>query len=417
MSRWRDYYQKIKLRWYKLRLLIQDSRRWLTRDRSVVITTVTGALLAASIVVNTQYNFSGVLSIVFELIVPICQIILGSVFSIEILSYNTDPVDRDRLDPPAQVVQSYKEMETPGVSYTDQFIDLNYTYDGFYSQNNLRKLPAVPEAVPSHPVPTNEIEFRPTSEKSFYSLPDRAQKIFHPIINKIEKRFVDENHFNQMKVRPTKVSTTAFVGGKTTFFNNFACNLCADWNVFNSRTPRDLLHPLVFDSNGRLRDLDETPMPYIAASSGLIFSKSGQTVLPVRSGNVVIQGRQLGESFGGSWDWDIIQQDGVEGQISREYTTERESVESSFYHLGTMRRVDLMGKPDTYLLGYTDDKLDWEESSPEHLYPVVVDILPENETFDSYQEIINNASKVTESILQVVSSAPFQPSHGLLIWL
>lgn len=408
-SQFRRWY----LRWIWIRLKITSVLTEVRKDRAAVVAILTAIVLGLLLVVDQRFEVVGTAKLAIDTLIPILQVVLGAIFSLELFSYDTDPVDRNRLRSPQEVVEYYDDIGiNPGFVSTEDY--LGRAQD--QSSQIPDTLPVVPEMIPDSPRPLEEMAVR--LEDTFFSLPDRFQELLSPVLERMRTRFVDEGHFNQMKLRPMQVSPTELVLGKTTFFNNFAANLCADWYVYDSRCPRDLLHSVVFTESGNLRELQDNPMPYIAASSGLVISESGQTVLPVRSREVVIQGRQLGESFGGSWDWDTVRDEGMEAQVRYEFKRERmDHVDPELFHLGMMRRVDLMGKTDLYVCGYVEGDPDWQERSREHTFPVVVDILPEGDTFDSPSEIFEHPDAVIDSVLDAIIDSPFAPSLGLLTWL
>lgn len=343
--------------------------------------------------------------------VAVLEVFLGAVLSLEAFARRDDAVDRRRLREPADVVAFYAERDCD-----DAFVRVDWPagVDGLPGV-----LPVVPEAVPDSPVPVEDVDVV-LDEADDYGLPERAERLLGPFVDSLADEFLDEGHFNQRKVRPRRVTASRFVCGRTTFFENFVCDLCPDYALFEHRTGRELLHREVFDADGRLRALDDTAMPYIAASSGLLFSRAGDVVLPVRGRDVVVQGRMLGESVGGSWDWDVVERDGFAGQVAVELTEERAesaTLDPAFHHLGTVRRIDLMGKPDSYLLGFVDGDPAWRATSGEHDHPVVVPVLPEDEVFDDAADVLAHADDVVGAVLGAVADSPYDPSLGLLTWL
>lgn len=407
--------RRLRLRLVAVWLWTRHRLARLWDDTRLRLSVLVFSLLLAVVVVRFAVRIPPEIDFWLEQTSSFLKVVLGALVSLELFAGDPLAVDRKRLNGPGTVVDHYHEEGCePGFVGTAAFVG-----DRSVSASVPDRLPVVPEARPDRPVPLTELDVV-LHEDRYYDLPDRIEELYGPFVDRFATEFVDEGHFNEQKLRPIAVEGDRLELGRTTFFNNFVANLSADYELFDPRTPRELLHTAVFDDDGTLEPLTETDMPYIAASSGLLFSTAGETVLPIRSGNVVIQGWQLGESFGGSWDWEVIRQGGPTAQVQQEFTSERtgsSDLAARFQHLGTMRRVDLMGKPDNYLLGYVDGDPDWEEESDEHVYPVVTRVVPEGETIDGPAELYDRHEVVLDRILDAIADSPYEPSVGLLTWL
>lgn len=346
-----------------------------------------------------------------QTVLSVAEVMLGIYFSVELYA-GLRPASTERIDRPEDVVAFYEEHDCAG--------DLLRMSDlpGWPADADLpNAVPGVLESVPSAPVPIGELEVAVREE--YYPLPDRAERLYDPVLDELRDRFVEEGNFNQLKLRPSDFDEGTIESGTTTFFNNYATNLSPDADLYEHRTPRQLLQPLVCE-DGQLRGLEDTPLPYIAASAGVVVAENGEAIFPIRSRDVVIEGMHLGLSFGGSWDADVVDTEGVTAQIAGELAEERaipDSMDVSVSYLGSVRRLELLGKPDCLLVAICDGVPEWAVASREERQTVVARIVPPGVTVDGVEDLIEHSEAVTEHVAQLLQDSPFRPSPGLLYWL
>jgi hypothetical protein len=352
-----------------------------------------------------------------QTVLSVLEVTLGVYISFEVLIMGLRPSSRRRIDRPEDVVEFYEQRDC-----ADQFVEMSISSE-WDTESHPDTIPAVVEAVPEKPTPVSMLTASIDTD-AYYPLPDRVQRLYEPVIDTLKEEFVDEGHFNQMKLRPDGYEAESFNFGTTTFFNNYATNLNPDTDVYHSRTPRELLHSELFTSDGQLRPLsgnEATELPYIAASAGVLVAENGEAVFPIRSRDIVIEGLNIGLSFGGSWDLDTVSRTSIATQISDELSEERTELSDdttiSLTYLGTLRRLELLGKPDCFVVAIADEVPDWEVASREETEILVERVVPEGVTVDSVETLIEHADSVTRRIQQLVRQNPYLPAAGLYYWL
>jgi len=363
-----------------------------------------------------QFQLGPTRTAILQTVLSVLEIAFGVYISFGLLLSELRPPAKDRIDRPESVVSFYEER-----GCADDFIAMT-DIGGWDDATPLDTVPGIVESIPEKPVPVSELEATVDTEQ-FYPLPERVQRLYEPVIDTLHEDFVDEGNFNQMKLRPHSLDGTDFAYGTTTFFNNYATNLTPDYDLFNSRSARELFHSEVFRPDDSLRPLtgsESTKLPYIAASAGMIIGRDGKAVFPIRSRDVIIEGLNLGLSFGGSWDLDKVSADGIDGQIESELSEERKLVADhpiDIHYIGTLRRLELLGKPDCFLVGVVDGVPDWKVSSSEETGIVVEQVIPEDVTVDGIETVLAHANTVTRRVRRLINESAYPPGVGLLYWL
>lgn len=409
---WRRQRRSFRLRVLRVKIAIHDAFHLIATENRLRIPLL---LLVAIFGVWTalqRVQLGDVPKAVTQTTLSVAEVMLGIYLSVELYG-GLRPPAKDRIDRPETVVDFYEDR-----GCADEFIRLSDLSSGVASNDPPDVAPGVVESVPDAPVPTTALSVE--ASDTYYPLPERVERLYEPVLDTLHEQFVDEGSFNQIKLRPRSYDDGEFEMGSTTFFNNYATNLNPDAALFEHRTPRELLHPLVFDSSDRLRPLTDTDLPYIAASAGMVIAKNGEAIFPVRSRDVVIEGMNLGLSFGGSWDYDIVARDGVHEQIASELDDERgipADMDVSVWYLGTMRRLELLGKPDCFLVAICDGIPDWAGTSREERESVVARLVPEGVTVDGIDDLIDHRDAVTERLFELLQDSPFHASPGLLYWI
>jgi len=403
----------IRFQAIRLKIALKDISHLLVTENRVRIPILLGFILFCLLLVLELWPVDGFTTAIVRTTLSLAEIGLAVFVSLELFKNGLRPHAKERIDRPENVVEFYEDR-----GCTAEFIQLP-SLPGWIDSSSLPdRAPGIVESVPESPLRTKELQV--DIEGQYFPLPDRVQRLYEPVIKDIQEQFVEEDNFNQIKLRPLSYVDDEFRMGTTTFFNNFATNLSPDYQLFTHRTPRELLHPLVFRNDGNIRSLSETDLPYIAASAGIVIDRSGKAIFPIRSRDLVIEGMNLGLSFGGSWDKDVVESEGVHGQILRELAEEREihrEEDIVLYYLGTLRRLELMGKPDCFLVALTDTALSKDVVSREESDAVVIDLVPEDVTVDSINTLLNHVETVNERVSRLLIDSSYPPSPGLLYWL
>lgn len=405
--------RRTALRVQRTRVILEHYGREIYATDRLRIPILLVVLIAALIAVLETWSVPTLGSTASRTALSVTEVALGAYISIEVLTGGIRPPARDRIDRPEDVVTYYEERGCDG-----SFVSLA-PFDGWdVTLDRRRKLPAVVESIPDESLPVEQLEANLLDE--YYPLSDHEQRIYEPVLDELQDQFQSEGNFNQIKLRPVTVDGARFKMAETTFFNNFATNLSPDYDLYDHRTVRDLLHREVFDPSGTLRPLSETELPYIAAAAGMVVGREGEAIFPIRSRNVVIEGFNLGLSFGGSWDEQIVAAEGISSQIRGELGEERgipADTDVKIQYLGTLRRLDLLGKPDAFLLAVVDGQLDWSVASREETASVVVDLVPEDVTVEGMEDIYEHVEFVNREISKLLDESPYNASAGLLYWV
>lgn len=426
----KDYLRRLLEFWIKKwKIRLRDTSLLISTENRIRIPIILMVLIFGLLVINQNVELPAIENAFLATILSVTEVILGVYISFELLFSTLKPFSKDRIDRPEEVIGFYEDYRDK--DWTSQFINLNDikghdfsravpTYDD--TSDNL-PLPAIIHYAPEEPAPVSNINENIREE--YYPFPDRIERIYQPVMDDLYDKFTSEGNFNQMKLRPEDFTEEEFTMGKTTFFNNFATNLIPDYNVYEHRTPRELFHPLIFDSNHQMKSLDDTDLPYIASAAGVLIGKNGEAIFPVRGRDVVIEGMNLGLSFGGSWDKDVVEEKGIDGQIFEELKQERFSEEmeedirdiAQIYYLGTVRRVELLGKPDCFVVAIAEDVPDWKYETREDTDVFVFDIVSGETEINDLSDLTENIEEINENILEVIEISPYPPGTGLLDWL
>lgn len=405
--------RRIRFRATRLKLRLRDLLLLVIAENQIRIPLILFVLIFLFWIILQQVQLSDLQLAVTKTMLSLSEVILGIYISFELLYTRLRPPAKDRINRPEEVVEFYEQE-----GCAEQFVRMT-ELSGWDSESAvIDTVPAVVESIPAKPLQTETLQVN--LQDTYYPLPDRVKHLYDPVIDVLRKQFVDEDNYNQIKLRPNSFDEHEFEMGTTTFFNNFATNLSPDYDLFKHRTPRELLHPLVFHPDGTLQSLTETDLPYIAASAGMVVAKNGEAIFPIRSRDVAIEGMNLGLSFGGNWDKDIIATENVHAQIGEELDQERgipDDMDVSIYYLGTLRRLELLGKPDCFVVAITDGVPDWGVASREEAETEVIRIVPEEVTVDDVDTLLKYVETVNERISHLLIDSAYLPSPGLLYWL
>ena len=153
-----------------------------------------------------------------------------------------------------------------------------------------------------------------------------------------------------------------------------------------------------------------------------MITTDGRTLVPIRSRSVAVEGKAAHLSFSGSFDVDDVREGGIDSALrsilADETEVEPSSVRSLTY-LGTTRRIERLGKPDTVALALVDADADLEVATEQFVDFYTVSVYDGNvsEVGELFEPDV--AREVVSGVLEAVDRVPYRPSLGLLsfLWL
>jgi hypothetical protein len=174
--------------------------------------------------------------------------------------------------------------------------------------------------------------------------------------------YIKEGDFNGENARLIKLDrenkSLVFQGAK--YFDWVSTNLSLDHDTSPLPTLRDCT-----SLNGRLHDLENSPLVNITGINGLIFTKDGYMVYQKRNGEVLVRPNQLCSGFSGTIDKiDIEHVIRGERPVLQKMDTAREAVEE----VG----IDRSNIKDIQFLGITRELI--RGGTPELFYSIDLDL-------------------------------------------
>ena len=218
-------------------------------------------------------------------------------------------------------------------------------------------IPAGVEDFPTHPSTVGELAVYESGE--FYEFPPEIEALIEPRTDLLEEIFYASGSFNSILARLNRIEDGTFVTEKTSYYRSFVTNYCPDFDLYQPRTFRELTEYRLFDDRGRLRQLGKSQLSDHLGISSAVVTTSGAILLPERSEQVAVDQGTIGVSVGGS----VAAEHGVKvadiggsliGELEEELGIDTEHVVESRY-LGTVRRMERLGKPDVCAIVLVDD--------------------------------------------------------------
>lgn len=367
-------------------------------------------LVAVVVVLGVRLFYPTVFpSLVSDLVISSLGAIFGVYISVELLLPYVRHVERARIDAADEIVE---------------------THDSPSSFLETTDLPGPQEGVPDQiPVTAEQLPSRLRSYESFdhefteahYSVPDELAALYESDADELRRLFRRENRTNGRKVRLESVSPEGFELSTTTYYRSFLTNFCPDYELSGATTLRELSEPLLFDGETP-KPLAETPFSDHFGGGGLVITTDGRALVPIRSRSVAVEGKAAHLSFSGSFDVADVRAGGIDAALSSILTDETEIEPSSvcsLTYLGTTRRIERLGKPDTVALALVDADADLEIATEQFVdfYTVSVYDGDVSEVAELFEPAV--ARQVVRELLEGVDRLPYRPSLGLLsfLWL
>lgn len=396
----------------RLRLALREGRSLLAgveRERRdpTALALLLGSVLAGGLWVASVYALPSDVqgSKVFEVLASALTTVLAVVFSVDYVAPYLKRTERRRIARPDAVVDAHDRspdfLDVPG---GDGAVGRFRGYDD--------ALPVAVEYLPASPTPVDEVRIR--DDGGFYDFPESVRATLGPERERFEALFRRERLHSELLSRVASVEADGtHVVERTSYYRSFVTNFCPDLALTPNATPRDLLGRFVFDRDGRVRPLADSPLSDHLGGGCLLVRPDGRVVLARRSEGVSIEKRTLSLSFSGSFDvHDATLTEALADEAVEELGVSSDAVRSLTY-LGTVRRVERLGKPDVVSVGLLADEAHIDTDSPEVADVVEVETGVSPTTIDGLFEA-ENVRAVVEAVLTAVDDADVPPAIDLL---
>lgn len=216
-------------------------------------------------------------SVFYEVTFGILGTLLAVYFSLERIIPYIKSLEKDRIASTEKIVNFYKNHKV-----STNFLKMSdvESYPSTKSDFDLRTLPIIPELLPDKTTPLRNFEYEITDE--YYDFPENIETLYEPVIQDLKDQFSREGHFNQIKVKLDSANENELRFKKTPYFRNFVTNLSPDYDLFEEVTLRELIHNELFDEEGNLKSLSESPLSNGFGARGLVITREGKTAIPIR---------------------------------------------------------------------------------------------------------------------------------------
>jgi len=258
-------------------------------------------------------------------------------------------------------------------------------------------------------------------QEQYYDFHPDVMAMIEPELDDLRETFRQEGHFSGLLFRLDRISEGRFYGEKTSYYRSFVTNFCPDLTLQSGKTLRELTMPLLFDHEGDLRPLAESPLSDHLGIACLVVTTDGTVFLARRSESVAVD--QFAISLPVSGSATIIpaikrrNEPTMEGffynEIAEEMDIDTAHVQDLVY-LGTVRRIERLGKPDAIGIAVIDANTEWRDTSGEYTKLTAHDLDVESLPVDASGLM---ATTVTNEILETFATEikkHGQPSVGLL---
>lgn len=348
-------------------------------------------------------------SLVSDLLISVLGAVFGVYISVELLLPYVRHVERRRINTASEIVEAADDPSA--------FLDLTE----LPSQRNdgPDRIPVTAEQLPATVRWYESFDHEFTNEQ--YSVPDELAALYESDSDELRSVFRRENRSNGRKVRLDAVSDDAFQLSTTTYYRSFVTNFCPDYELSGGTTLRELAAPLLFE-NGRPKPLSETPFSDHFGGGGLVITTDGRALIPVRSRSVAVEGKALHLSFSGSFDVAPVKDGGV-GAALRDILTAELAIDPSsvqaLTYLGTTRRIERLGKPDTVALALVDASADLDIATDQFVRAHTVEVCDHRITDVDTLFERTTARQIVTTVLAEIDRQPYRASLGLLsvLWL
>ena len=369
-------------------------------------------LFAGFVILSVRLLYPAVFpSLISDLVISVLGAVFGVYISVELLLPYIRHVERARIDAADKIVDSYDNPSS--------FLELTALPGLTDGADVPEQVPVTAEQLPSSLRSYDSFDHKLTDRQ--YSVPDELAALYESDADELRALFRRENRTNGRKVRLESVSTDEFELSTTTYYRSFLTNFCPDYELSGDTTLRELSKRLLFDDETP-KPLSETPFSDHFGGGGLVITTDGRAVLPVRSRSVAVEGKALHLSFSGSFDVSDVKTGGIDSAL-RSILTEELDLETSsvraLAYLGTTRRIERLGKPDTVALALVDADAALDTTTEQFVnsYSVTVCDEPVSDVEDLFEPKV--ARQVIKRLLAAMDQRPYRPSLGLLsfLWL
>lgn len=318
--------------------------------------------------------------------------------------------ERNRIASPSQVVKYYDAPE--------EFVSPS-RIPGWKPQLRTSAIPVVIEHTPSRPTPIDKLSVKHC--ETYYDFPPRISAVVQPRIEKLEELFFREGYFSTVQSRLDRIEDGVFVTEKTSYFRSFVTNFCPDYELYKGKTLRSLTQSQLFKDEKWLRPLSESPLSDHLGVAGLVITSDGSVLLSIRARAVAIDKRTKALSFSGSASHDVGGENVIRSSLLAELQEELEISEQhvqEIQYLGTVRRMERLGKPDAVAVVLVDEQATWKGSSSESAAVSCVE-LDTVHRIGGIDTLFNEAvaEEILNTIADELSKSPYRAEIGVLTFV
>lgn len=360
------------------------------------------------IVIATQYP-GRFLTLFLDSLLTVLFGLITLFFSYDLLLKYGKGAESDRIGEDQTVIQRYRDR----VDLMERKSAPGWT--SHFESKQPKNLPFVAEYVPDSPRQVDSYDVN--IEDEVYSIPDRLNLILQPVETEQRERFQSEGHYNSLKAGLTSIEDGSLHFRPESYFQSFRTIHSPDYEIYQGRSLRDLTDWMLFEEN-RLKPLCESPYPNAFGGGGLVLTKDGRAVIPIRSSEVAYATGEAEVSYGGSLDLSELE---ATKSMSEHYNKEikeelgiRPDQVVDTHCLGIVRRLELLGSPDMLILTIVDDEVEFENTSRENIRLVRIDVLPEYSDL-TLDDILDPTvtGTIVESIFNRLDDEGYLPGSAL----
>lgn len=390
-----------------LRRELAPVRRVLRRQQAIV------ALLAALLLVVIHAFFvpDGERGAVFvDTAITVLTTLAIAYASFNLLAPYRISSERDRIMAPSKVVEFY---ESPKSFITPSQVS------GWRPQLPTDSIPVAVEHAPEQPTHVEDLQIHDSD--SYYELSPKLNAFVEPRIGELEELFFHEGYFSSIQARLDRVEDDVFFMERTSYYRSFITNFCPDYDIYKGKTLRELSEELLFEDEDQLRPLKESPFSDHLGVAGLVVTPDGSILLSVRGRGVAIDKRTKAISFSGSASHGVGSENVIKSSLLAELDEElsigEEHVQAIQY-LGTVRRMERLGKPDAVAVVLVDEQSTWCSASPEStdVSQVNVNIEQQIDGIDSLFRK-STAEAIIRAIANELATTSYRAEIGLLTFV
>jgi uncharacterized membrane protein YbaN (DUF454 family) len=419
------YYYKVQNRFTKAFARV-------SKNRSFGFLLIAWSVLAIIILlVPKGERFSQIASEAISILVAL----LIAYLSVDYLLKYIRQGERMRINSNADIIEHYEGSDGE-VDLSKEFIDMSDLpqWNGEelgYPNNGSGKFPAVVEDKPSYAKTVGDIDINFRNE--MYEIGEDISGIIEPEEDLFLREFKRGDNFSGLNFRVREMRDESIVGEKTTYYRSFKTNFCPDLEFNNgSKTLRKLTDGILFGEDGKLKSIDESPLSDHLGIACICITTDGRTRLVIRSPEVAIDQLSLSLPVSGSANLlrrkskqDLELEDFIYEEIEEEITDDETSIEDvredvvSLIYLGTVRRMERLGKPDLFSVAVLDEDFEFSIGTNEYIGVIGDGEGDDNLNLDmdihTPEDILtrDNVDKITNEYIEAISDEERPPSIGL----